>query len=131
VCRRINICGDSPDAAADAVRDSLRDDGAIDAIVTLGPPGARAVFRGTSGARSNIAHISFDFSAEQLSGLREGLLLAIIDSQQYLQGYLGLHTLALYLRFGLLPSSDILTGPAMVDAGNLEAAELAFQTGTR
>jgi simple sugar transport system substrate-binding protein len=130
-CRRVNIWGDSPDAASDAVRDSLRDDSAIDAIVTLGPPGARAVFRGMSGTRSNTAHITFDFSDEQLSGLREGQLLAIIDSQQYIQGYLGVHTLALYLRFGLLPTSDILTGPALVDAGNLEAAALAYQTGAR
>jgi hypothetical protein len=31
----------------------------------------------------------------------------------------------------LLPASDILTGPALVDASNVAAAERAFQTGAR
>jgi simple sugar transport system substrate-binding protein len=66
-----------------------------------------------------------------MAGLRDGRLLAIVDSQQFLQAFLGVQTLCLYVRFGLLPTGDILTGPVLVDAANLETAERAFQTGAR
>lgn len=130
-CRRIGIPGDDRDAAAARVRAVLDENAAVDAIVTLGPPGAHAVLRAVEGFTRTIRHVTFDFSEEQLAALRDRRLLAIIDSQQYLQGFIGVQLLCLYLRYGLLPTSDILTGPALVDAANLPAAERAFQTGAR
>jgi simple sugar transport system substrate-binding protein len=130
-CRRIAIPGDRPDAATEQIRAVLDENPAVDAIVTLGPPGAHAVLRAGEGRRHTPPHVTFDFSKEQLAALRDRRLLAIVDSQQYLQGFIGVQLLCLYLRYGLLPASDILTGPALVDAGNVAAAERAFQTGAR
>jgi simple sugar transport system substrate-binding protein len=129
-CRRFRIPGHDPHAASLTLRGVLESDRDVDGIVTLGPPGAKAVFDSGPDFK-NIPHVSFDLSREQLSALAEHRLLAIVDSQQYLQGFLGIHLLALYLRAGLLPSGDIFTGPAIVDAGNLENAERAFATGMR
>lgn len=130
-CRRIAIPGDNRDAATARIGTALHENSTVDAIVTLGPPGAHAALRAMDGCTRTIRHITFDFSEEQLGALRDRRLLAIIDSQQYLQGFIGVQSLCLYLRYGLLPTSDILTGPALVDAANVAAAERAFQTGAR
>ena len=37
------------------------------------------------------------------------------DQQPYLQGYYSAQTLFFYKNYGMLPSSDILTGPYVVD----------------
>jgi len=130
-CRRCAIPGDDCDAAVAGVRSALDGSLAVDSIVTLGPPGARAALRAMEGQPGAIRHVTFDFSEEQLAALRSERLLAIIDSQQYLQGFVGVQLLCLYLRYGLLPVGEILTGPGLVDAGNLSTAECAFQTGAR
>ncbi|HWF10059.1 MAG TPA: substrate-binding domain-containing protein [Bryobacteraceae bacterium] len=129
--RRVAIPGDDPDAATAQIRVALEENPAVDGIVTLGPPGAHAALRASEGIMGTLQHVSFDFSEEQLAALRDRRLLAIIDSQQYLQGFIGVQLLCMYLRYGLLPASDILTGPALVDASNMAAAERAFQTGAR
>ncbi len=130
-CRRIAIPGDCHERAIACIRTALDSDSEVDAVVTLGPPGARAVLHALDRRTRAIPHVTFDLSEDQLAALRDGRLLAIIDSQQYLQGFLGIHLLSHYLRYGLLPTSDILTGPALVDAANMAAAERAFQSGTR
>lgn len=129
--RRVGIPGDNPDAATAQIRAVLDENPAVDAIVTLGPPGAHAALRAVEALKRTLQHVTFDLSEEQLAALRDRRLLAIIDSQQYLQGFIGVQLLCLYLRYGLLPASDILTGPALVDASNVAAAERAFQTGAR
>jgi simple sugar transport system substrate-binding protein len=129
-CRRVRIPGHDGNAAALTVRRTIDNDPDVDGVVTLGPPGAKALFDSGLDFRQ-IPHVSFDISRDQLSALRDHRLLAIIDSQQYLQGFLGIQLLVLYLRFGLLPTTDILTGPAIVETSNLEKAEMAFATGTR
>jgi simple sugar transport system substrate-binding protein len=131
LCRRIAMAGDNSKAAAAVVGDALADHPTADGIVTLGPPGASAVLQVTDRLAATIKHVTFDLSDEQLAAMRAGRLLAIIDSQQYLQGFFGIQVLCHYLRYGLLPTSDILTGPTVIDAANLAAACAAHRTGVR
>jgi simple sugar transport system substrate-binding protein len=56
-----------------------------------------------------------DIDHDLLSEIQNGNAIATIDQQPYLQGYYSAQTLFFYRNFGMLPSSDILTGPYVVD----------------
>jgi simple sugar transport system substrate-binding protein len=52
--------------------------------------------------------------------IRDGSVQFTIDQQPYLQGYLPIIWLYLLNTAGFLPAEDVLTGPAVVDASNIE-----------
>ena len=82
-------------------------------------------------AENGLKHLTFDVAALQLDGIRSGRILATIDSQQYLQGYLSVEWMWLHLTKGFVPASDIHTGPAIVDRSNLEEAAAGVRAGYR
>lgn len=57
---------------------------------------------------------TFDLSPQTLEAVRDGDMLFAIDQQQYLQGYLPVVMLSLYNRYGLMPTTDVQTGPNFV-----------------
>lgn len=59
----------------------------------------------------------FDCCAGTLTGLKEGYMVATIDQQQYLQGYLGVYVLYLMKKYGFAPNID--TGGYLVDKETL------------
>ena len=61
-----------------------------------------------------------DMDEQLLTDILKGDVIATIDQQPYLQGYLGAVLLYQYHTFNLLPSSDILTGPYVVEQSNSE-----------
>ena len=55
-----------------------------------------------------------------------------IDQQPYMQGYLAVSLLNGYLRYGLnLPQRPLLTGPAVIDAANVDSAIAGAKAGVR
>ena len=56
-----------------------------------------------------------DIDHQLLGEIQQGNAIATIDQQPYLQGYYSAQTLFFYKNYGMLPSSDILTGPYVVD----------------
>ena len=64
---------------------------------------------------------TFDVSPEQLEAVQTGESVGGIDQLMYLQGYLPAVLARTYLDWGMIPSSDILTGPAVIDKSNIEA----------
>lgn len=56
----------------------------------------------------------FDTTPGTINGLREGYIIATIDSQQYLAGFHGVLTLFHYKKYGLLPT--VLTGGFLIDS---------------
>jgi simple sugar transport system substrate-binding protein len=52
--------------------------------------------------------------------IQDGFLLQAIDQQQYLQGFETIMWLYLNSQFSLAPGSDILTGPGVIDASNVD-----------
>jgi simple sugar transport system substrate-binding protein len=111
---RLRIEGGKPEACASAVRAKLEARPDIDAVLTLGPPGAQAV----------LAQL-------QIDAIRSGRIMATIDSQQYLQGYLSVEAMWLHKVKGFTLASDIYTGPAIVDISNLALAEDGVRKGYR
>jgi len=96
---------------------ALSADPSIDGILTLGPTGAAPALLALEG-NDAVQVATFDLSPEVLTAIDEGRMLFAIDQQQYLQGYLGVNIMTLFVQYGLLPGGgDIIrTGPGFVTA---------------
>ncbi len=62
-----------------------------------------------------------DTSSEIYEMIQGGYLLQAIDQQPYLQGFETIMWLYLNSQFALAPGGDILTGPGVIDLGNVDA----------
>ncbi len=130
---RLRVPGGDAAACAAAVAEYMTANVTCDAVLTLGPPGAQAVLDAMSLVAKGRTwkHLTFDVAQLQIDGIRNGSIMATIDSQQYLQGYLSVAAMWLHVVRGLTLTSDIYTGPAIVDRGNLEKAEQGVRDGIR
>jgi simple sugar transport system substrate-binding protein len=117
--RRLRLAGERQQESKAAIAAAIDDD-RITAVCTLGPPGAALANAAIaqSDARQLVVHGSFDLAPAQLDAIAAGELAFTIDSQQYLQGYLGITLLALHAEHGFTLTGDVLTGPVIVDATN-------------
>jgi simple sugar transport system substrate-binding protein len=61
---------------------------------------------------------TFDISGPVLESIRDGKMAFAIDQQQYLQGYLPPILLLNYIRYGVMPGANVLTGPGFVTKDN-------------
>jgi simple sugar transport system substrate-binding protein len=113
----LEIDGTDRERAIAQVLAALEQKPEIDGVLTLGPPGASAVLGAMRAAgRSKLAnHVTFDLSGEQREAMFDRRIAAAMDCQQYLQALLGVTVAAIYLRTGFLPTTDVLTGPVVVD----------------
>lgn len=104
-----------------------------DVIFTVGPNDSIPIIalRKDKNIVSKVKQISCDLSEQQVSAIKEGTLTATIEQQQYLQGYLPIGLLTLYNKYGIIPHGDILTGPSVVDAGNVALVEAMVKKGIR
>ena len=67
-----------------------------------------------------------------LDRIKNGTQLFAIDQQPYLQGFLATSLLHSHVAFGTnVPTSPILTGPAIVDASNVEQTLAGVAQGAR
>lgn len=92
------------------------------AILTLGPIGAIPTIQllEQQGLAGEVWHGSFDLDPTTNQSILDGSTLFTVDAQPYLIGYQGVVMLYLYNRYGFTAGGDILTGPAIVDASNVE-----------
>jgi simple sugar transport system substrate-binding protein len=67
-----------------------------------------------AGLGDQISLGSFDLSPTMLQAIDEGRALFGIDAQQYLTGYYPVIFLAIYDKYGMVPVSNVLTGPLFV-----------------
>ena len=104
-----------PTGAQAAIEAALSEDDTIDGILTLGPTGAAPALLALEG-NDAVQLATFDLSPEVLTAIDEGTMLFAIDQQQYLQGYLGVQVMTLFVQYGLLPGGGdvIRTGPGFV-----------------
>ncbi len=108
-----------PEATGDTVAKRLAADADIDAILALnatmaGEP-AIAAAKALGGGR--VVHVaSFDITDPVLNAVADGEASFSIDQQPFLQGYLPVHYLVLLHRHGVVPVSNVSTGPKLVTA---------------
>jgi simple sugar transport system substrate-binding protein len=106
-----------PTGAQAAVEAALDESPDVDGILTLGPTGADPTLAALEAAgRDDIQMATFDLSPNVLTAIDEGRMLFAIDQQQYLQGYLGVQVMTLFVQYGLVPGGGdvIRTGPGFV-----------------
>jgi simple sugar transport system substrate-binding protein len=99
------------------VRAALQSDPSIDTILTLnaGPAGEPAVAAVKAmGLTGKVRVAAFGLSPGFLKSVASGDAAFAIDVQPYLQGYLPVVFLALYDRDGLIPESDVASGPNLI-----------------
>jgi simple sugar transport system substrate-binding protein len=80
---------------------------------------------------SKIAVTSFDIADDILAAIKAGKVLLTIDQQPFLQGYEPVHQLYLYVKYGVSPDSFVASGPASVDASNIDVVMANRKLGYR
>lgn len=116
-----------------AVLAKLQQDFGIDRILTLGAPMALAALEARGEANSYARVATFDTNPGVVDAIQNGTLEWAIDQQPYLQGYLAVDSLWLYLTNknvigGGMPT---LTGPSFVDESNIASVADLAEIGTR
>jgi simple sugar transport system substrate-binding protein len=111
----------------------LTQDKSIDAVVTLGAPIALIAIQALSSAHSNAKLYTFDTNAALISKVKSKAVQWAVDQQPYLQGYLSVDSLWLYLTNGNIigGGQTVLTGPAFIDASNVAKVAQYAAVGNR
>jgi simple sugar transport system substrate-binding protein len=112
----------------------LREDSSIDYVVTLGAPFALTAVTSVEDAGSDAQVATFDLDAELTRAIERGDVTFAVDQQPYLQGYLAVDALWLYVNNGNTSgggTEPVLTGPAFVDQENIEEIAEYAENGTR
>lgn len=101
----------------------LQQDPSIDHVVTLGAPIAQAALQSVQQSGSAAQVVTFDLNAEVAARIKDGSILFAIDQQPFLQGYLAVDSLWLWLtnRNDIGGGLPVLTGPSFVDRTNIDA----------
>jgi simple sugar transport system substrate-binding protein len=88
----------------------------VDAVLTAGSSAFDPTLAAIEGAGlgEQISLGSFDLSPTMLEAIDQGRALFGIDAQQYLTGYYPVIFLAVYDKFGMVPTNNVLTGPLFV-----------------
>ena len=111
----------------------LQQDPSIDHVVALGAPIALTAVQSKNNAASNATIVTFDTNAELVDAIKSGDVKWAIDQQPFLQGYLAVDSLWLYLNNGntIGGGKPTLTGPAFIDQSNIDSIAEYAQGGTR
>ncbi|MGW3189944.1 sugar ABC transporter substrate-binding protein [Streptomyces ardesiacus] len=112
----------------------LRQDGAVDHVVTLGAPFAMTAVQSVAESGSKAKVATFDLNKELTGAIEKDDIEFAVDQQPYLQGYLAVDGLWLYKNNGNYSGGGeqpVLTGPAFVDKSNVKAVAEFASKGTR
>jgi simple sugar transport system substrate-binding protein len=121
-------------AVAQAIKAAALNDKSIDTIVTIGVTDSDSAVSGVQQANltDKIKLATFDTDETALQRVKDGTLLFAVDQQPYMQGYLAVSMANAYVRYGMtLPQRPLLTGPALIDAENVDQALAGAKAGVR
>jgi simple sugar transport system substrate-binding protein len=91
---------------------------------------AQAIAQAGMEGKVKLCGINFDEAI--LTQIKEGKQACAIDQQGYQQGFYAVSILNGHINYGLsIPTREILTGPGVVDASNIEATMSGAKQGTR
>ena len=130
---RLYVDGTRPPAVKADLIARLQRDRSIDRVLTLGAPVALTALQAIGEANSYAKVVTFDTNSAVIEAVRRGTIEWAVDQQPFLQGYLAVDALWLYLTNkniigGGLPT---LTGPSFVDESNVDAVAERAEEGTR
>ena len=116
------------------VRSYLNTNPGTNAILTLGPLGALPILKLMKEINQDgrIKMATFDFTPEIINGILKEEVVFALDQQQYLQGYLPVVFLYLYLTNQNTPAfSQLQTGPSFITKENAQKILELSKRGTR
>ncbi|AGZ42415.1 substrate-binding domain-containing protein [Actinoplanes friuliensis] len=117
----LQVNGADDGAVVSTLQAKLSQDKSIDYIVTLGAPIAIDALKAMEAASSKAKLITFDLNTEAAQDIQDGKIEFSIDQQPYVQGYMAVSSLYLYLKNGndVGGGKAVLTGPSFVDKDNI------------
>jgi simple sugar transport system substrate-binding protein len=121
-------------AVAQAVRAHLLQTPEIDAMFAIGDGDTNATVSGIQQAgKAGQVHVcGMNFSDTILANIQAGSQDCAIDQQGYQQGFFAVSILNNYVNYGVtIPTREILTGPGIVDASNVELVIEGVKAGVR
>jgi simple sugar transport system substrate-binding protein len=129
----LNVNGTDMPSVESTITAKLQTDPSIDYVVTLGAPIALTTVKSVANSGSSAKVVTFDTNAALVGAVKDGTVQWAIDQQPYLQGYLAVDSLWLYLNNknvlgGGLPT---LTGPSFIDKSNIDSVAALAVSGTR
>ena len=129
----IYVNGTDSSAVQSTITAKLQEDKSIDNVITLGAPFALIASQSVTEAGSSAKVETFDTNAELVQAVQDKKVQWAIDQQPYLQGYEAIDSLWLYLTNGntIGGGEAVLTGPAFIDASNIDAVSAYAKAGTR
>lgn len=105
-----------PAKAGKAIADRLAEDADIDVVLalnaTIGGEPAVAAAKALEGRKVRVG--TFDITDAMLNAVADGDAAFAIDQQPFLQGYLPVQYLALLKQRGMVPVSNVSTGPRLI-----------------
>lgn len=130
----LNVNGTDMPSVKSTITAKLKQDSAIDYVVTLGAPFALTAVQSVeeSGSKAKVA--TFDLNKQLTGAIKDGDIQFAVDQQPYLQGYLAVDGLWLHKNNGNYSGGGeqpVLTGPAFVDESNVDAISEFAAKGTR
>jgi len=117
----IQVNGADDAAVVSTLQAKLSQDKSIDYIVTLGAPIAADALKSMDAAASDAKLVTFDLNQEVAQSIQDKKIEFSIDQQPYVQGYMAVTSLYLYLKNGndIGGGKPVLTGPSFVDSTNI------------
>jgi simple sugar transport system substrate-binding protein len=130
---RVYVNGRDDAAVVTTLQAKLTQDSAVDWIVTLGAQFALDAVKAVEASGGSAKIGTFDTNAELVKAVQDDNVAWAIDQQPYLQGYLAVSSLYLYKTNGNLigGGQNVPTGPAFIDAENIDAVAQFAANGTR
>jgi simple sugar transport system substrate-binding protein len=129
----LNVNSKDMPSVESTITAKLQQDKSIDHVVALGAPIALAAVQSKNNAGSSATIVTFDTNAALVDAIKAGDVKWAVDQQPFLQGYLAIDSLWLYLNNKNLIGGGqaTLTGPSFIDETNIDSVAELAKSGTR
>jgi simple sugar transport system substrate-binding protein len=129
----LNVNSKDMPSVESTITAKLQQDPSIDHVVALGAPIALAAVQSKKNANSQATIVTFDTNAALVDAIKNGDVEWAVDQQPYLQGYLAIDSLWLFINNKNLIGGGqaTLTGPSFIDKSNIDSVAELAKAGTR
>jgi simple sugar transport system substrate-binding protein len=129
----LNVNSKDMPSVESTITAKLQQDPSVDHVVALGAPIALAAVKSVGNAHSSAKVVTFDTNAALVDAIKGGDVQWAVDQQPFLQGYLAIDSLWLFINNKNLigGGQPTLTGPSFIDQSNIDAVAELAKSGTR
>jgi simple sugar transport system substrate-binding protein len=129
----LNVNSKDMPSVESTITAKLQSDKSVDHVVALGAPIALAAVQSKNNAGSSAEIVTFDTNAALVDAIQSGDVKWAVDQQPFLQGYLAIDSLWLFINNKNLIGGGqaTLTGPSFIDETNIESVAELAKSGTR